>query len=303
MIDLPVWPLLDDPRDPWDDDPVLFDEAWKTHRRRDPLGGLSKEAFREALHVFEEALRANLAGELAFDDVFAVARPLGIAGLDEVDPRKPESPPELADASELARIGPNGHPDLGAEAPGRLLGPWEDAARHDRPLLRACLAEATFIERVRGEMSAWMRFRRRKPVPTVEERARVRPVSQAPIGVWTLTSTVEDGWRVADRVGLTPRWIPHGPVHLQSPVSVHGAEPEHGVTLVGRIVKTEAGWTVPMPFLVHGEPPKWLIDQEVQRILWRQSLVFPRVSRDEALANAGYSLIRRVHEWAWCRRA
>lgn len=303
MIDLPIWPVLDDVLDPWDDDPVFFDEAWRVHRRRDPFGGLDKDAFTEALRSFETAIRRYLGGEQEFESLVPLAEELGVHAPYDPDPRDVERPEVLADASELARIGPNGHPDLGAEAPGRLLGLWEDTIVGDTTLLRATLAEATFLERVRGENSAWMRFRRRKPTPSIEARARVRPIAQAPVGVWTLTSTVEGGWRMADRLGLVPRRVPVGPVILQDPVSVQGVEPAHGVTLVGRVVATSSGWVAPMPFLVAGEPPKPLLDREVQLICWRQNLVLPRVSREEALANGGYSLIRRVHEWAWCQQA
>ncbi|MCO4743884.1 MAG: hypothetical protein KC912_03785 [Proteobacteria bacterium] len=301
MTDVSIWPTDFDPRDPWDDDGVLFREAWRIHRRREPKGGLSKDVFRTHLQAFEGATREYLGGDGPFSALAPHAEAMLLDGPADVDPRGVERPEELADAAELCRVGSNGHPDLGSEAPGRILGPWEDTLERTKhaALLRAALAEATFIERVRGENSSWMRFRRRKPFPPVADRSRVRPVAHASVGVWTMTSKVTGGWRLADRVGFTARRVPIGPVELWDPVSVTDTAAQHGATLVGRLVPTATGWVCPMPFVMAGEPPIELIRREVQLILWRQRLVFPRVSREESLANAGHSLIRRMHEWAW----
>ena len=303
MMDEPIWPLLQDVRDPWDDDPVLLDEAWKIHRRRFPFGGMDKESFEGTLRAFETSVRAWLGGEASLDSAREHAETLGVAEPPEPDPRGLEQQQDIATAEEIARLGTNGHPDLGSEAPGRVLGPWEQRLTpHDRSVLCMALAEAAFIERVRGEMSAWTRFRRRKPLPAVEERSRVRAVAHTPVGCWTMASTVDGGWRLADRLGLVPRRVPNTPVDLSAVVSVDGSGPHHGGTLVGRVVYTPGGWRCPVGFAVRGQPPAALLRETLDVMLWRQRLVHPRVSVEEVLSDAGYTLVRRVHEWAWCQQ-
>lgn len=302
MIDEPVWPLLGDKRDPWDDDPVLLTEAWRVHRRRFPFAGLDQGTFTATLRQFEECLRQWLAGEAALDRARGLADTLGIAAPPEPDPRGLEQQEDIATAEELARLGTNGHPDLGSEAPGRVLGPWEgQLTPRDRDVLCMALAEAAFMERVRGEMSSWTRFRRRKPLPSVEARARVRAIAHTPVGCWTIASRVDGGWRLADRLGLVARRVPNEPVDLSAVASVDGSVPHHGGTLVGRVVYTPRGWQCPVGFVVRGQPPHKLLRETVEVTLWRQRIVLPRVSLEEALSDAGYSLVRRVHEWAWCQ--
>ena len=307
MSAAPRWPTRHDFGDPFADDPVDPELAWRAAIKRDPLGAGPRAELEGRVRRFESALGDLLAGRRPTDDseLWALVRALQLDAPFAPDSRGVELADQPATVPDCVRVATNFWPDLGGDAPDWLLGPWADVLRRPahEAVFRAALAAAAFVPPSADEKSAATLLHKREPLPSIAERTRFRVIDRAPVGLWTLTSRVDAGWRIADRLGLALRRVPPGPVTLRDPVSVCGVEPAHGVTMAARLVPTEQGWVACLPFLVPGEPPIEVVRAWLRLERWRAHLERTRVSLEQLLCDRGHVLIRRLHEWAWVQAA
>ncbi len=211
----------------------------------------------------------------------------------------------LPDAEHLARVATDMCPDASSEAPDWIFGPWADGMDAREPSHRLALTTALvwhgFTERDDDGQTTFDRWSRTKEVPPPRERARMRAVAQAPVGIWEITALGADTVDVVDRVGFAPAWVPAGPIRYDPPGGVAGG-PRVGGALVGRAVRLREGWVLTSAFAVPAVPDArrvsaWLTLEAVAGRLSKRARW-----REELLARRGAGLARAVHEWIWSAR-
>lgn len=211
----------------------------------------------------------------------------------------------LPSADHMARVATDMCPDASSEAPDWIFGPWADVLDPREPSHRLALTTALvwhgFTERDDDAQTTFDRWSRTKEVPSPHERARMRAVAQAPVGIWEIAALGADHVEVVDHVGLAAPWVPRGPIPYDPPGGVLGG-PRVGGALVGRAVRLREGWVLTSAFAVPAVPDArrvraWLtLEAVVGRLIRRARW------REELLARRGPGVARAVHEWIWSAR-
>lgn len=197
--------------------------------------------------------------------------------------------------AQLARIAADLCPAAGMEASDRVLGPWADERLPAR-VRQVALAVLCFAPPDGDRLSPAHQWSRRQPLPSVEERARVRAVGLAPLSAWQATQQADGRWLVTDPLDLDPRHRPGSPVLVRDPA-------ELGVgttaTLFARIAHTEDGPVASAPLLVRPSVPDALLRAWADLLVLRVRLSDPGRTFEAVLRGRGCDLARRGAEWAW----
>ncbi|MBN2797871.1 MAG: hypothetical protein JXX28_01875 [Deltaproteobacteria bacterium] len=207
--------------------------------------------------------------------------------------------------AEAAQLAADVEPALGMDGPHWVLGPWMEEldARdpwHRRAMVHA-MGELAFALDRTGDPSPATQWMTIKPVPTVQERARVRALDRAPLLLWALGERVDAArWRLRPRVDLGPTLCPEEPVRLEPIGGVLGPVTT-GDSLLARVAWDAAGPVAVLGLGLPGQPDDVLVRRWVHLIAaaWRAS--DPRAPLAECLRYRGFDLARAVHEWAWVR--
>ena len=212
----------------------------------------------------------------------------------------------------LSRIALDLCPAAGAEAADRFLGPWSldlqrDIPRHRKALQMAIAAQCFAL--LDGDqdvqrpgpapgLTPYEKWKKSKPRPSREDRARVGAIARTPMGVYSLESDQQGRWWLADRIGLTPELDPGSPVDL-SHIACPMRDPQAGDTLVARLVECDGVWHALAGFVWPSAPPSPMLQAWTQLALWRARLYQPRASLELTLRIRSEWICRRVAEWAW----
>jgi hypothetical protein len=177
-------------------------------------------------------------------EIQQLAERLGLFAAPRHDPRLPEVATAVASTSCLLRIATDIAPASGNDGPDRFLGPRVDELDVRVPGHRALLVLATaaccFLVPDDDEKTPLHRWSRQPPAPSVSDRAAVRAIARAPVGVWTLTGGPRS-FSVRDGIGIAPAWVPDAPVDVGEAVLWSGPA-RAGDTLVARMVRTVEGF-------------------------------------------------------------
>lgn len=202
-------------------------------------------------------------------------------------------------AEDLARVAADHGPGLGNEAPDRVLGPWADEldvrdAAQRRALLHA-LAHACFLVPDDDPFTPFHYFSRREPAATVDVRARLRAVGEAPLLPWRWASD-GDRWRLD---AIVP-----GVADVEVPAAALGAVPgaAAGGTLLARVVITAAGPVAVGPIALPGAAPPGAVAVWAARIVDEARRDDPSAVAAAVWRHRGHRLARRAAEWSWLAR-
>ena len=109
-----------------------------------------------------------------------------------------------------------------------------------------------------------------------------------------------DSYRLTDRVGLSPRQLPEGPVILEELGLVAGPVGP-GDTLLARVAADDRGWRAVVGLGLPGRPSDALVARWVSWVVLERRLSAPTTPLGVALRRWGHELCRYAHEWAWLR--
>jgi hypothetical protein len=220
--------------------------------------------------------------------------------LNPVSPNEPYSP---IDTEELARLATDFQPALGQDAPDLIYGPFCDEMDANQPPDRALLLRAIALagmEHIQGSpFSGAEMWARSHITPSVEDRARVRMISDVPVSLWRIESQRDAHATLADQLGLRAEFLPDRPVLLADCMSVTKAQATH---LIARVGRTPSGWTAHFPLTLPSIPPLEAINQWLRTELLRARLRVRRITLERLLKRRGHVLIRRLHEYLWLRQ-
>ena len=197
----------------------------------------------------------------------------------------PPTGPWVPDRATLARIAADIFPDAGVEGPHRLLGPHALTLPPGHPALLVGLAEAAMSPHRRDHPAPVIRWTRRKPLPTVEERASLRAIRRAPMALWRLVRQVGGAWELSDATGLSAPLCPDEPVSL-APVAPLGGRLVAGGWLLARVARGASGWVAPAPLSV-AEPAAGAVDRAVLAATVAHRVHEPGVPVESCLAAQG----------------
>lgn len=324
----PIWPSAHrDPLDPFADQERPTDLGWEDHRmgggklRREMYDALATRllALLDAVQTGALALSETPDGDRRSvqrrrEDLDQLLNTLRISRRMSVDHRAMEPPsPWVPTDDDLARVTTDLCPAAMLEAADRMLGPLADELDPRRPEHRrtqlVVLAAYCFTvadgeldpggQGVDPGQSPFDLWSRRKPLPSVEERAAFRAVERAPWTAWTLVRALgDDRWWVEDIVGIDARRRPDGPVRMIGAAAPLRA-PRAGDTLMARLVRTPEGWETRAAIVLPGGPPTARVRSWVRLELVRQRLRDRRLTVDALLRRRGFVLARHLCEWAW----
>lgn len=226
---------------------------------------------------------AVLAGRRRWDDpelvALAAARSLDRCPVDPLAVEVADRAPSL---EELLRIATDGAPGIGNEAADRILGGAGADLRASDPIerhwLATAIAAAAFVVPDGETQEPWEFWARSEPVPSREERLRVRAVARAP---WVAYRVHEDRWEPC--FDVDPRWLPTAPPSVPGPVA-----PRAGSTWVARVIATDGGFVAPIAVPVRGLA--W--SPAVTTLVRRARSVDSRYSREMVLRRLGHQLVR-----------
>jgi hypothetical protein len=206
-------------------------------------------------------------------------------------------------ALELVRLATDYLPALGQDAPDLIYGPWSDELVAIRPRDRALLVRAMAIagvETIQGSpFSGAEMWARNNITPSVEDRARVRMVSDVPLGLWRIDSREGNRTTLTDLLGLDQAYLPHAPILLLECLSVYNCE---GPYLLARVGWTPGGWQAHLPLALPAIPSLELIRAWLHRELLHARLRSRKITLERLLKRRGHVLIRRLHEGLWLRQ-
>lgn len=201
---------------------------------------------------------------------------------------------------ELARLATDFLPALGQDAPDLIYGPFSDeldaTLPGDRALLLRSIALAG-MEQIQGSrFSGAEMWARSHITPSVEARARVRMISDAPVGLWRVESREHDHAILTDMLGLRSDFLPKGPVLLDGALSVTQTAANY---VIARVGWTPTGWTAHLPLTVPTIPGPEPINQWLHTELMHARLRVRKITLERLLKRRGHVLIRRIHEALW----
>jgi len=206
-------------------------------------------------------------------------------------------------ARELARLATDYLPALGQDAPDLLYGPYSDELDAKRPRQRALLLRSIAlagIDTIQGSpFSGAELWTRSNITPSVEDRARVRMVSDVPLGLWRIDSIENHHAVLCDLLGLDEAFLPGGPTLVRDCLSVTDCD---GPYLLARVSWTPSGWMAHLPLALPAIPPIELIQSWLQHEALHARLRSRKITLEGLLKRRGHVLIRRLHEWLWLRR-
>ncbi len=300
----PSWPTAPCGDDPFDDLPAA--DLASRHGDYLSVGGeLGPEAYAEAVADYLASHDALLGGRASLQHLSQQAELVAVTGQPQPDTRSPWVCGEPATAADLARIATDFSPAAGMDAADQVLGPWADVLDVTRPCEHLALRHAlavyavSLVEAPLGPTAT--RWRARRPLPSVAERARVLQVQRAPQGIWAIREVTEQGWQLQDLTGLQARYLPTSPVRVPAWGSVTSTPPSTAATVTGRAVPTETGWTLAAALVVPGVVPPAAVRAWVDLLTTRTRLTGRRDRLEGLLASRGHELARRLHCWAWSR--
>jgi len=224
----------------------------------------------------------------------------------------PAPPPErpagdlLASVIDLVRIAIDYAPAAGHDAPHRVLGPWAldldpDLPGHQRAWLHAAAALAfTPLSPKRASPAVQYARRSKSNKATAAVRHSVRVVGWAPMSLWEIGLAEGGGHWLVDRVGLDPRQLPDGPVHLGD-LGLMAGEVGPGDTLLARVARDAYGWRAVVALGLPGRPSDALVARWLSWVVLERRLRSPTLPRPVVLRRWGWELCRYAHEWAWLR--
>ena len=289
-----LWPLDNAPSDPHSDIHwELIGYGYDDYRAHG--GRLAQDAYEALGRDFDRDVQG---GRVAFDDTtLHTLRLIPPFLLPAIPPREPYRPMSEAD---IIRIATDYLPSLGQDAPDLVFGPWRDEldARtpRGRELLRRALSIAG-VEHIQGSrFSGAEMWARSNITPSVEARAQLRMVADAPHGLWEITHHEGDQVALKDLLGLDASYVPSGPVRLRDPLSVSGRD---GSFMLARVAYTPEGWEAHLPLVLPVIPPLAQIQLWLQQEIWHARLQDPKITEERLLRRRGHVLIRRLHEWLW----
>ncbi len=298
------WPVVaragePEARDPAGDDRVPPDLGWSDHLRC--WGSGDPASYRDDALRFLDAVRAARRG-LPAPQLAPLAARLRLShplGPHRHRPLLAARPVPLAD---LVRVSTDLCPDADQEAGEWALGPWADAIAVGDPLGRRALAVALawhgFTEREDG-FTTFERWCNGKFAPPESERAAVRAIGTAPVGLWRVRAVREDTVILDDALGLSARFRPVGPARLERPGGVVGDLSVGGGLLARVAPLADGGWWVGAGLALPALPPPALVRRWIHLDLLVARLGDRRLRREVFLSRRGVSLARAVHEWLW----
>lgn len=283
-----AWPELLDPRDPWAGDEALPDSY--DYANYAAFGGadppLDPATYAGADAEFLQVYRDILDGRRAWDEIRAPATRIGVWGPAGHDLRPLESAPQRVPDELLADHSEDWIPDIGLQAPDRVLGPWVEGPLPARVRLAAAAAVA-FSPWVEPGVTPAERVSRSKPKPSKAYRASLRAISMAPPMVWAI-----EGQHLRPHLPLGRRFLPTGPV---------SGLPEAPAAL-GRAVPCEEGWFLACALPLPGLPPRAGLTRRIFLELLRLRRDERRATWEDALRRRPEVLYRTALSWAWLER-
>lgn len=260
---------------------------WPDHEAPEEIPVDRRPAWARWRHALDRAaFDALVDGALAGDAGAAAAlqldrEPEGVDGLVYVARELPSTAACATLAADMA-------PDVGNAGPDRLLG--DAAIEASRALRLRCVAASCFhvVEDDPHGRSPFVMWCRRKPLPTVEERADLRAVDRQPHRLLRVVARRGDDVVLEDLIDGGA----HAARVVEAPVPVGGEDA--GVWLA-RLVPTASG-TVAHLGLALGRAPDpaglraW---REVR--LWRERLVEPATTREDVMRGPAW-LARVIDE-------
>lgn len=305
-----TWPTPGDLADPWADESSVrsgYPDYWNAG------GTLDKDAYVALEERFRAALADARAGRFSSASLPELAAQLLLDVAPTSEPlRRAQPHPAIPTHEELGRVATDLCPAAAGEALDRYLGPLADELdlRNPGHLLTARNAIAAFCfsrpdgaARSDGDSSVHGRspfqtWCRRKPLPSVEDRARLRHVARTPMALWSLEAREGDRWRVADRTGLPAECLPTGPVHFPELASPW-RDPRPTDAAIARIFEGPDGWVGLCSFAFPGIPPERRVQTWLTLTLWEKRLLDRRLTLEALLRTHPETLCRRMFEWAW----
>lgn len=280
-----AWPEILDPRDPWAGDEALPDSF--SYQNYLDFGGaqtpLAEEDHAAADREFLSVYRDVTDGRAPFSAIEAPARRVGIWGPARHD-RRPLDPAPFAVADEfLADHVEDWVPDVGLQAPDRVLGPWADGPLSPRLRVLAAAAVA-FSPWVEPGVTPAERICRSKPKLPKPYRAALRAIGLAPPMVWGV-----EGERLSPLLPLTPLACPPGPVR---------GLPE-APAVVGRAVPCDEGWFLAAGIPLPGLPPRAGLTRRIFLELLRIRRTERRSTWEDVLRRRSEVVYRTALSWAW----
>lgn len=281
-----AWPEVLAPRDPWAGDEVRPDESdYENYlaftAEPEPL---DPGAYAAWDRVFLATYRDVLDGRVPWSAIEAPARQLGVWGRARHDLRPLSEAPQVVPDAWLADHVEDWVPDVGLQAPDRVLGPWAEGALPPRVRLAAAAAMA-FTSLVNPGVSPAERIARSKPKPKPAYRAALRAIGAAPPMVWEI--------------------LPGGTLRPLLPLARH-ARPTGVVSglpaapaAIGRAVPSPDGpWlatVLPLP----GPPPAAGLARRLLLELLRIRRAERRATWEDVLRRRPEVLYRTALSWAW----
>lgn len=284
-----AWPDLLDPRDPWAGDEALPDTYDYANYLTfsEGVAPLDAEAYAAADRAFLAVYREVLGGRRPWRDIEAPARAIGVWGPARHDRRPLDRAPFEISNDNLVDHVEDWVPDIGLQAPDRVLGPWSEGAV--LPALRhAAGAAVAFCPWVQGAITPAERVARSKPKPSKPYRAALRAIAASPPMIW-----VVDGDRLRPHLPISPLCVPTGPVR---------GLPE-APAVVGRAVPLEDGWFLACALPLPGLPPRAGMVRRLFLELLRARRVERRASWEDALRRRAEVIYRTAMGWAWLELA
>lgn len=292
------WPLLDVPDDPWSE-PFPEDDLGYADLLTAPWHApLPEAAYRPAALALQQHLTALDRGDVDLDPsrFRALAEAARVSLEWRNDSRPVATSAWVADEDMMLRIAADQSPAAGLWAPGAFLGPYVEAMDprlHRRTLAYAVAHWACTPVTDRSPADA---FASSKPVPPVEDRAAIRAIAKAPLGLWRAHAE-GSRWRLEDRVGLAAHRVPDAPVDLDHAAGLGTLR--DGAAVLLRAARSDEGWVAFGPLVLPEVPPDGLVKARVIVELARVRLRARRASVEDALRNAAHRVSRGVHLWAW----
>lgn len=276
-----VWPLLVDDqapwREPWPDD----DLGHADHVTCPLVETLPAAVYRRAALALQDHLDALARGApLDRDRLAHLADAAAIPRRPGHDRRPVLTAPAPVSEDVVALQALDNVPDAGQRAPHAVLGPWRLALTlpADRLTFVHALAQWAVSGPGRSPIEVWTRSR---SAPPATERACLRAIWQAPLGVWRLRSR-PDGWHVDDRVGLDARRVPDGPVTVSIDKPV-----QYGSSVLARAMPTVAGWRLWGGLVLPVDVPDRTLGDLLHIGLIRERLRNRRASVEDVLRDGG----------------
>lgn len=283
-----AWPELLCPRDPWGGDDVLPEEA--SYRNYLDFGvgegqtALDEDEWYRQDQAFMALYREVLDGRAPASALEAPARRLGLWAPARHDRRPLDPAPLYISEEALADHVEDWVPDVGLQAPDRVLGPWADSPLPAR-IRRAAGAALCFSKLVNPGVTPAHRIARGKPKPSAPYRAALRAIGDAPPCIWEVR--------------------PNGTLQPVLPITRHArpigvvAGVPAAPAVVGRAVPGPQGWFLSAVLPLPGVPPRAGQIRRLQVELLRLRRVERRTSWEDVLRRRSELVYRNALSWAW----